>query len=385
MVATPNRQRLIERFERLIAFNTENPPGREIEAIQFLADVFRGMGLQVAVDEFALGRANVVARLDNGPGPTFAFNSHVDVVPAGGAWTSDPFKLVLRNGQFFARGACDAKGQVACMIEAIELLANSRDQWSGTVMGVFVADEEVASRGARTFAASKPKIDFCVIGEPTSNAIVIAHKGSMRPLVRVKGVTAHSASPEKGINPLYKAAELLRMIESQHKALQSLSHPLLGSPSLTVTRMNGGHADNVTPEFCDLLLDRRMIPQESEVDVCGQIDNLLAQAKAAHGVDAEVISYMPTTGGATETKPDAKLVVAALECSKRHGVASSGPYGLQGACDLVHFRSTGAQGIVMGPGRLDVAHKPDEFVPEHELIQACLIHRDVVISLMTRH
>src|ERR1035441_1033932 len=99
--------------------------------------------------------------------------------------------------------------------------------------------------------------------------MVIAHKGSMRPLVRVKGVTAHSASPEKGLNPLYKAAELLRMIESQHKALQSLSHPLLGSPSLTVTRMNGGHADNVTPEFCDLLLDRRMIPQESEVDVCG--------------------------------------------------------------------------------------------------------------------
>src|ERR1019366_6561273 len=92
MVAMPDRQRLIERFERLIAFYTQNPPGREIEAIQFLADVFRGMGLQVAVDEFAPGRANVVARLDNGPGPTFAFNSHVDVVPAGGGWTSDPFK-----------------------------------------------------------------------------------------------------------------------------------------------------------------------------------------------------------------------------------------------------------------------------------------------------
>ena len=86
MTSTPDRQRLLERFERLIAFNSENPPGREIEAIQYLAEIFRTMGLQVEVDEFALGRANIVARLENGPGPIFAFNSHVDVVPAGGGW-----------------------------------------------------------------------------------------------------------------------------------------------------------------------------------------------------------------------------------------------------------------------------------------------------------
>lgn len=384
MTHAPDRQRLLQRFERLIAFNTENPPGREIEAIEYLAGILREMGLQVQIDELAPGRANVVAHLQNGPGPTFAFNSHVDVVPAGGGWTSDPFKLVSRGGNLYARGACDAKGQVACMMEAIELLVQAQKRWSGTLMAVFVADEEVASRGARAFAATKPKIDFCVIGEPTSNAVAIAHKGSMRPLVRVNGTTAHSASPDKGINPLYKAADLLRMVEEEHRRLQGLSHPLLGAPSLTVTRMNGGHADNVTPEFCDLLLDRRMIPQESELDVRRQIEDLLTRAKSIHGVDAEVASYLATTGGATETKPDQPIVLAALECSQRHGVTNSEPYGLQGACDLVHFRSTGAQGVVMGPGRLDVAHKPDEFVPEIELMQACLIHRDVVISLLQR-
>jgi succinyl-diaminopimelate desuccinylase len=384
MAAPVDRQRVLERLERLIAFNTENPPGREIEAIQYLADTLKASGMRVQIDEFDPGRANIVARLENGGGPTFAFNSHVDVVPAGGGWTSDPFKLVSRDGQLYGRGACDAKGQVACMVEALDLLARSRDQWSGTVMGVFVADEEVASRGARSFVARNPKIDFCVIGEPTSNAVVIAHKGSMRPLVRVNGITAHSASPEKGINPLYKAAELLRMITQLHAELQASSHPLLGPPSLTVTRLNGGHADNVTPEYCDLLLDRRMIPEESEADVRRQIEGLLAHAKEAHGVDAEVISYLPTTGGATETKPDQPIVVAALKCSRQHGVASTAPYGLQGACDLVHFRSAGAQGVVLGPGRLEVAHKPDEFVPEDELIQACLIHRDIVLALMPR-
>jgi succinyl-diaminopimelate desuccinylase len=384
MTTVPDQQRMLARFERLIAFNSENPPGREIEVIRYLTDVFHGMGLHVDVDEFAPGRANVVARLENGAGPTFAFNSHVDVVPAGGGWSSDPFTLVERDGQLYGRGACDAKGQVACMIEAIELLATARECWSGTVLGVFVADEEVASRGARAYVATKPKIDFCVIGEPTSNAVAIAHKGSMRPLVRIRGVTAHSASPDKGVNPLYKAAKLLRRIADQHRALQTLSHPLLGSPSLTVTRLNGGHADNVTPEFCDLLLDRRMIPQESEPEVRRQIEEMLAQAWASDEVDAEVLAYLPTTGGAAETRPDEPIVSAALECSQRHGVTTREPYGLQGACDLVHFRSLGAQGVVMGPGRLDAAHKPDESVPQNELLQASLIHRDIVLSLMPR-
>ena len=147
--------------------------------------------------------------------------------------------------------------------------------------------------------------------------------------------------------------------------------------------MNGGHADNVTPEFVELLLDRRMIPGENELR-CPATDRiLLARAKAEHGVDAEVVSYLPTTGGATETSPIEPIVRTALMCSQRHGVSTTEPYGLQGACDLVHFRSTGAQGVVMGPGRLDVAHKPDEFVPEDELIQAC-IYRDVVLTLMPK-
>jgi acetylornithine deacetylase/succinyl-diaminopimelate desuccinylase family protein len=377
-----DRARAIERLERLVAFNTENPPGQETEAIDYLAAIFRGMGWQAEIAELAPGRANLVATLRNGDGPVFAFNSHVDVVPAGGGWTADPFTLTARGGNFYGRGACDAKGQVICMVEACELLTVMRASWSGTLTAVFVADEEVASMGARAFAATHPKIDFCVIGEPTSNAVAIAHKGSMRPLVWVKGIPAHSGSPERGVNPLYKAARLLLLIEQAHDALRTSSHPLLGSPSLTVTRLNGGHADNVTPESCDLLLDRRMIPQESEDAVRGQIEALLARAAREHGVEAEILRYLPTTGGATETNPAHPVVRAALAAAGANGVTDLTPYGLQGACDLVHFRATGAQGVVMGPGRLDVAHKPDEFVPENELMQACRIHRDLVLALL---
>ncbi len=384
MPTTPDRSRTIERLERLIAFNTENRPGREIEAIDYLADQFRGMGWETMVAPIAEGRANVVATLKNGDGPILAFNSHVDVVPAGIGWSSDPFRLTSRGGNLYGRGACDAKGQVACMVEALQLLTDACGLWSGALLAVFVADEEVASLGARAFAATRPKIDFCVVGEPTSNAVAIAHKGSMRPLVRVNGVPAHSGSPDLGVNPLYKAAILLQMIEQMNRDLRSLSHPLLGSPSITVTRINGGHADNVTPESCNLLLDRRMIPQENEAAVRGQIEMLLARAKTEHGVDAEILRYLATTGGATETDPASRIVRAAIESAAKNGVTNLAPYGLQGACDLVHFRSTGAQGVVMGPGRLDIAHKPDEFVPEDELMQACRIHADLALSLLAR-
>ena len=382
--AGPDRARIIETLATLVAANTENPPGRELEAAQYLARELAALGFAVDLPSFADGRPNVVARLENGDGPVFAFNSHMDVVPAGSGWTSDPFRLRHQGGRLIARGACDAKGPIAGMVEAIRMLSASRNHWSGTLLAVFVADEEVASRGARAYAAGHPKIDLCIVGEPTSNTVVIAHKGSMRPVVRVRGVPAHSASPDKGDNALYRAASLLKMIEAQHRSLSGASHELLGSPSLTVTRIHGGHADNVVPESCELLLDRRMIPGESDDDVRAGFENLLATAKAEYGVDAEIVEYRPTTGGATETKADQPIVISALKAARCQGVLDNSVHGLQGACDLVHFRSVGAQGVVLGPGALEVAHKPDEFVPEDELIVSSLIYRDTVLDLLRK-
>jgi acetylornithine deacetylase/succinyl-diaminopimelate desuccinylase family protein len=384
MEMSPDRVGLIATLAQLVAANTENPPGREIEVARYLADRLAGLGLAVEMRDIAEGRPNVVAHLDNGPGPVFAFNSHMDVVPAGSGWSSDPFKLRSKDGCLIGRGACDAKGPIAGMIEAIRMLCAVRNRWSGTLLAVFVVDEEVASRGARAFVRDRPQIDLCVVGEPTSNTVVTAHKGSMRPVVRVRGVPAHSASPDKGENAVYKAASLLLMIEKHHRTLSASSHPLLGSPSLTVTRIHGGHADNVVPEACELLLDRRMLPGESEDDVRIQFEKLLAEAKLLDGVDAEIVEYRATTGGATETRADQPIVLSAVKSAHRHGVTDDALHGLQGACDLVHFRSIGAQGIVLGPGALEVAHKPDEFVPEDELVASSLIYRDTVLDLLQR-
>ncbi|HEY9213662.1 MAG TPA: M20 family metallopeptidase [Ancylobacter sp.] len=368
----------------LVAIRSENPPGREIEVVHYIYAQLAPLGFEIALDEYKPGRVNFEAKLVNGPGPVFAFNTHMDVVPAGEGWISDPFVLREADGKLFGRGACDCKGPLAAMLEAVRLLAADRVSWSGTLLAVFVADEEIASEGAKLYASRKPTIDFAVVGEPTSNSVYSAHKGSLRPLVRVHGVPAHSGSPHLGENAILRAGELLALIGETHENdARHRTHPLVGGASLTVTRIQGGHADNVLPGACDLLLDRRLVPGEDEDAVKADIAVLLARAHERFGLRAEILEWKPTTGGATETAPDRPIVQASLAACRAHGVAEAGPFGFQGACDLVHFRSTGAEGVVIGPGSLTVAHKADEFVPLDEFVTSALIYRDVAKTLLS--
>jgi acetylornithine deacetylase/succinyl-diaminopimelate desuccinylase len=383
MTMTPDGSRMMRDLASLVAIDTQNPPGRETEAARFLHDLIEPDGFDVSAHEYKPGRVNLVARLQNGSGPTFAFNTHMDVVPVGDGWSSDPFVLREADGRLYGRGTCDCKGPLIAMVEAMRMLAADRASWSGTLLGVFVADEEIASEGAKAYAASRPHIDFAVIGEPTSNTTFSAHKGSLRPLVRVHGVSAHSGTPHLGENAIYRAAALLGLIEATHEnVVRHRTHPLVGGASLTVTRISGGHADNVLPGSCDLLLDRRMVPGEDEAAVKREIDDLLRLAHERFGLRAEVMEYRATTGGATETAVEEPVVQASLAACRAHGRADPGPFGFQGGCDLVHFNSIGAKGTVIGPGSLSVAHKPDEFVPRDEFIACSLIYRDVARSLL---
>jgi acetylornithine deacetylase/succinyl-diaminopimelate desuccinylase len=378
----PDLSRIKAALAELVAFDTQNPPGRELEAAQWLREVMAAMGFSAAVTDVMPGRSNVVGVLDNGPGPAFAFNTHIDVVPAGGGWSHDPFMLREKDGRLYGRGACDAKGPMAAMLEAMRWLAGNRTRWSGTLLGVFVADEEASSRGAKAYVQGRPKIDTCIIGEPTSCTTYSAHKGSMRPLVRVHGRTAHSGMPDLGVNAILKSASLMRLVAEEHARIKAAQHALVGSPSLTITRAQAGVADNVVPDLCELLLDRRMIPGEDEEAVKAAMADLVARAAAEAGTPMEIAEFRPTTGGATETAPDHPVVVACqAACCHHHGHATP-LSGFQGGCDLVHFRSVGAQGVVLGPGALDVAHQPDEYVPVGELAMAAAIYRDVALNML---
>jgi acetylornithine deacetylase/succinyl-diaminopimelate desuccinylase len=366
----------------LVAIDSQNPPGREVEAAAFVRSLLSPASFEVSITEYKPGRMNLAARLENGAGPTFAFNTHMDVVPVGEGWTSDPLALREADGRLYGRGACDCKGPLVAMVEAMRMLETERSSWSGTLLGVFVGDEEIASEGAKAYAATQPDIDFVVVGEPTSNATYIAHKGSLRPMVRVHGVSAHSGMPHLGENAIYRAAQLLGMIEARHESdIRHRTHPLVGAASLTVTRVMAGEADNVLPGACDLLLDRRMVPGEDEEAVKAEIGELLRSA-GEMGVRAEIIGYRATTGGATETALEERIVQESLAACRRFGSQPPGPFGFQGGCDLVHFNGIGAKGTIIGPGSLSVAHKPDEYVPTDEFVASSLIYRDIARNML---
>ena len=382
MTTAPDAARMKRDLAALVAIDSQNPPGREVEAAAFARSLLAPLGFQISENEYKLGRVNIVARLDNGPGRTFAFNTHMDVVPVGDGWTSDPLVLREANGRLYGRGTCDCKGPLIAMVEAMRMLQAERSSWSGTLLGVFVADEEIASEGAKAYAATRPNIDFVVVGEPTCNTTYVAHKGSLRPLVRVHGVSSHSGMPHLGENAIYRAAQLIGMIEARHESdIRHRTHPLVGSASLTVTRIMAGEADNVLPAACDLLVDRRMVPGEDEEAVKTEIAELLKAAEEM-GVRAEIIGYRATTGGATETPLSELIVQESLAACSKFGAGSPGPFGFQGGCDLVHFSGIGAKGTIIGPGALAVAHKPDEYVPTDELIASSLIYREVARNML---
>jgi succinyl-diaminopimelate desuccinylase len=379
--ATPDVGRLTCLLERLVAIDTQNPPGREAEAAALLASELEASGFATEVRSLVDGRENVVGRIDNGAGPCFAFNSHMDTVPAGGGWTGDPFRLTEREGKLFGRGACDAKGSIVAMAEAGRLLAAQRGLWRGTLVIMFVADEEIDGGGSRALAKQEPRPELIVIGEPTNNAVFAAHKGCLRPLIRARGKAAHSGRPELGVNAILAASQLTSLLDARDRELRAMNHPLVGHASLSVTRISGGIADNVIPENCELVLDRRLLPGESLDAALDDLHALLDRAKRDHGVDAE-IAAIRTKAGSTETPVDDPLVRQAVAISRAHGVTFPQPGGLTGGCDLVHFHDIGAVGIVLGPGSLDVAHQPDEYVPKDDLARAALIYCDLAVAMM---
>jgi succinyl-diaminopimelate desuccinylase len=377
----PDVARLTGLLERLVAIDTQNPPGSEVEAAALLASELEAIGFATEVRRVGDGRANVVGRIDNGAGPCFAFNSHMDTVPVGGGWTSNPFRLTGRDGKLFGRGACDAKGPIVAMAEAGRLLALQRDLWRGTLVMMFVADEEINGGGSRALAEEQPTPDLIVVGEPTNNAVFSAHKGCLRPLIRATGKAAHSGRPELGVNAILAASRLTSLFDARDRELRALHHPLVGHASLSVTRIAGGVGDNVIPESCEMVLDRRLLPGETLDDALDDLQALLTRAKRDHGVDAEIVAIR-TKAGSTETAVDDPLVRNAVAISRAHGVTFPQPGGLTGGCDLVHFHDFGAVGIVLGPGSLDVAHQPDEYVPKDDLACAALIYRDIAVAMM---
>lgn len=372
---------VVDLLRDMVAIDTTNPGGNEAGAAQLLADLFTDHGLEAVVDRFDDEHVNVTASASFGTGgPRIVLNSHLDVVPAVGEWTTPAFEPQVRDGRMFGRGSADAKGSLAPMAIALLRLVHAEDasDLRGTVVYTAVGDEEVGSRGARHLLRDLTGVDGAVIGEPTSLRLLSAHKGSVRPVIELTGKAAHAAAPDKGVNAISGAGPLLALLDDYSAELSERAHPLTGCPTATAVLINGGEAPNAVPESCRITVDRRLVPGESAESALAEIETLLAKFNAEHGpVTAAIAECAPSTGGPSQTADTDPFV---LSCQRALDGIGADPAlgGLIVNCDMTHFRAADIPTVVIGPGELEAMHVRDESIDLDELRRAVDVYEAIL-------
>ncbi len=364
-----------EVLTRLVGFDTVSSR-TNLELIHWTQDYLDGYGVksELIYDE-AKGKANLHAVIGDAEKPGTVLSGHTDVVPVEGqAWDSDPFVLREHDGLFYGRGTCDMKGFIAAVLAKVpEMTAR---HLSTPLHFAFSYDEEVGCLGAHDLAAfigNMPvRPNLCIVGEPTSMKVITGHKGICDFECAVHGKEAHSSLAPYAVNAVEAAAELVAYIKSVARRMASEGpfNKQFDPPFTTLHTgvMRGGTALNIVPNKCDFSFEIRNIP---EVDA-----NLLAEEIRQHAfrvIEPRMKDIDPKTG--FDFRETAR--VPAFDIANNH-VAVETVLALSGAnatekvsfaTEAGIFQESGVPTVVCGPGSINQAHKPNEFVARDQLLK----------------
>ncbi|HVL64788.1 MAG TPA: M20 family metallopeptidase [Actinomycetota bacterium] len=372
--AVLDRERLQSRLARLVQIPSENPPGNELEAAELTAGYCRELGFDVELHEADAGRPSVVARRSFGEGPTLAFCSHIDVVPAGdpSLWRVPPYGAVVEGDILHGRGSADAKGPIAAALEAVALLLAADVDMAGTLELDLVADEEAMGFRGAGYLVEQGIVapDVAVVGEPTSLRVVRAQRGANWFRIYTHGLAGHGSAPERGINAIKHMAEIVLRLEEE---LPDVAHDVLGAPTLNVGTIAGGEKVNIIPAACVIEVDRRTIPGETGESVRAGIERAVERAKERFpDLNATVESaFSCSPFEVSDTSPVVTAAIAAV------GDATDRPpeiIGFRGASDARFLFEAGADVIVLGPGDIALAHTAREHISLDELAQGAVAY-----------
>jgi succinyl-diaminopimelate desuccinylase len=350
---------VVQLASELIRFRTENPPGDEALAAEWVAQQCRVMGMDVRLSEVSSGRANCVARLTFSAGPVFVLCTHLDVVPA----QAEGWGPVVRDGRLFGRGSCDAKGALAAMLVAAGRLAADPRGAAGSLVIAAVCDEEVAATGARHLAAEGLAADCFIIGEPTGNELVLRSKGVLRAVITFTGRSGHASQPTSGVSAIRAAAELVLAVDDYDRELQAS-----GRGTCVATMIEGGSGVNVIPDRCSVVLDRRIGPDGDGASVDDAEREL--DLRLREWVTDPRASWTRSTAGVSvdvlDTRSDGPVARALLKALGQRSTGAVFP----AVTDAPHFAVQGAPAFILGPGSIEQAHTAEEWVDLSALDEA---------------
>ena len=358
----------------------------------FLREYFDAHGVFAQLQKIDDSHANVFAFI---PGRdknrTMLWNGHLDTVPYGDlrSWHTDPAVPLILDGRVYGRGASDMKSGLAAMTFALSHLQQRGITPAHNILFLGTCDEEKNGAGAEAALKQIRDRNFCfpgfekqcfpdiadqerpflLVGEPTDLRPGTAHKGCLWLQLQVQGRTSHGAYPEKGINAITCGMHVAKAISAY---VSSFSHPLLGSATAQITRIEGGIANNMTPDTCRIVMDIRMVP-----GVC--TDQVLIKGQEALQKEAEIhpglsISFECLNNRrAIEINP-AHPQVAKLRSLLQNADRDAAPIGINFFTDAsILDREDGMDICLFGPGDPALAHQPDEYVEIDKYLDAISI------------
>ena len=361
-------------IERLIAFPTVSRDSN-LGMIEWIRDYLAGLGVRSRLTYDATGKkANLFATLGGGSKPGLILSGHTDVVPVDGqAWDTDPFKANIKDGLLYGRGACDMKGYIGTALALAPKILNAK--MPAPLHFAFSYDEEIGCIGVQGLLADLQALNLktagCIVGEPTSMQPVIAHKGTHRFRCCITGREAHSSYTTLGVNAVEYAARIIVYIRQMADRFAQLETRDYGFtvPYTTMQTglIRGGLASNIVPKECSFEFEARTMPGIDADHLYQEVKNYAAQflpemlrvepnAKIA-------FEWLASAPGLSIKEHDdiAKLAIA-LSRSKTVGAVS---YGTEAGL----FQRAGIPTVVCGPGNIEQAHRPNEFVALDQLAQ----------------
>jgi acetylornithine deacetylase len=374
----------------LVAIPSVNPMGRPLSGpgylesgmTDYLERWLGGLGVPVERQTVDPGRDNLIARFESpGATRTILFDVHQDTVPVEGM-TIPPFTPTVEGGRLYGRGACDVKAGMAAMLAAFARLVRERPAGAASVVLACTVDEEFTHTGSSRLAATPHGAALAVVAEPTRLQIVNCHKGAVRWKVRTQGVACHSSTPNLGVNAIYRMAEVVSALARHADDLaRAEPHPVLGPPSLSVGRIEGGQSVNVVPDLCEIEVDRRVIPGERPADCMGSTEAALRERLGS----LDGIEFLPAWVKMPPLSPESTAAGGWVEAVGRAVARVTGsrpsvsgvPYGT----DAGPLSERGLPCLVFGPGDIAQAHTKDEWVDLDQVRQAADAYFEIAREL----
>ena len=360
-----NDKRIIDQLRQLVGTPSvsSTDPGWDQgnrAVIDLLAGWLSHMGFDTEIQEVTPGgsKANLIASRGSGPGG-LVLAGHTDTVPFDeGRWGSDPLGLDIRDNRLYGLGSTDMQGFFPLALAAAARFADAELQQPLIILAT--ADEESSMDGARSLAAAgRPRARAAIIGEPTSLVPVRMHKGIMMESVRITGRAGHSSNPALGNSALEGMHVVMGdLVAFRAEMAERYGNPLfeVAYPTLNLGHIHGGDSPNRICGRSELHFDLRMTPGGSNAEVREAIRKRLTHIGEQRGLAIELHSLIQDVAPFEEPATSG-LVQLAQKLTGHDAIA------VAFATEAPFLQQLGMETIVMGPGSIDQAHQPDEFMP----------------------